>query len=319
MRPWRHRLLDGKTDYPSVHLVLEGRGLLFDCGEGTLTPREVHDLEGIFLSHLHIDHFLGFDRIISHGIDCPRVFRVFGPEGTARGVLAKLEAYTWNLLEGDALRFEVTDLGESSRTSWRMTVPHGMELRQLSATPATLDEPVLTERDFDVQAAILDHRTPCLAYVFRERTLVNVDMAALAAAGLAPGPWLARLKENADRPEAILEVLGQPRTVRELDGLLVRTPGRRLAYATDLRFSGNNVERLVTLAAGADVLYLEANFLDEVEKAFASSHLTAGQAGEIAARAGVRELVLFHHSRKYRGLEGRFCEEASRYFKGPIS
>jgi ribonuclease Z len=318
VRPWSHRLLDGKTDYPGVHLVVDGRGLLFDCGEGSLPPRQVHELEGIFLSHLHIDHFLGFDRLISHGLDCGRTFPVFGPPGTARGVQAKLAAYTWNLVAGDALRFEVMDLAEHSRRTWTLSVPHRMELTELASSGAGLEEPILGTRDYEVRAAHLDHRTPCLAYSFRERELLNFDLAAAGAAGLAPGAWMAELKARADEPEAFVEVAGQLRQVRDLEGLLRRTPGRVLTYATDLRFDSGNVERLVALAASSDVLYLEANFLDEVDKAFASSHLTAGQAGEIAARAGVKELVLFHHSRKYRGQEHRFVAEAARWFKGQI-
>lgn len=318
MKPWRHRLLDRKTDYPAVHLTWEGQGLLFDCGEGSLTPREVHKLAGIFLSHLHIDHFLGFDRIISHAIDCPRAFRVFGPQGTAAGVQSKLRAYTWNLVGGDALRFEVTDLSEGSRQTWAMSVPHAMELRPLGAAGPGLDTPVLVTPDWEVTAALLDHRTPSLAYAFREHAVPGVDMAAVDALGLPPGPWLARLKEAAGQPEAELEVGGRVLKVREVAHVLRANRARTLVYATDLRFEPGNVERLAALAAGADALYLEANFLDEVDKAFASSHLTAGQAGEIAARAGVGELVLLHHSRKYRGREREFIAEAARRFQGPV-
>jgi ribonuclease Z len=64
------------------------------------------------------------------------------------------------------------------------------------------------------------------------------------------------------------------------------------------------------LAADCDLLVIESTFL-ATESALAEEHghLTAGQAGEVAAQAGVRHLVLTHFSQRY-GDPGAFAAEA---------
>jgi ribonuclease Z len=82
-------------------------------------------------------------------------------------------------------------------------------------------------------------------------------------------------------------------------------------------YSPENAERIVEFARGADVLFIEACFLDEDrQRAAEKYHLTAWQAGRLARLAGVKRFVLFHYSPKYRGMEQRFEEEAMRAFRG---
>jgi ribonuclease BN (tRNA processing enzyme) len=65
--------------------------------------------------------------------------------------------------------------------------------------------------------------------------------------------------------------------------------GRVLAYSADT----GPTEALVGLARGADLLLCEATFAEEPDLP-PDLHLTGRQAGEHAARAGVRHLVLTH-------------------------
>jgi ribonuclease Z len=70
----------------------------------------------------------------------------------------------------------------------------------------------------------------------------------------------------------------------------------------------------VDLARGVDLLVCEATFLEsEAELARLAGHLTARQAGELAAEAGARRLVLTHFSQRYKDLEG-FAVEAGAVF-----
>ena len=48
-------------------------------------------------------------------------------------------------------------------------------------------------------------------------------------------------------------------------------------------------------------------------------HLTAAQAGELARRAGARELRIFHFSPKYKGREDELVAEAAEAFGGPVA
>ena len=75
------------------------------------------------------------------------------------------------------------------------------------------------------------------------------------------------------------------------------TPGQKIAYVADCCYTRDNVERIVTLAQGADLFFCEAAFLEEdSDKARDKGHLTARQAGLIAREAGVKLLQVFHFS-----------------------
>ena len=68
------------------------------------------------------------------------------------------------------------------------------------------------------------------------------------------------------------------------------------------------------------MLYCEAAFLEEdAHRARERYHLTAAQAGELARRAGARELRIFHFSPKYKGREQDLLDEAAAAFGGPVA
>ncbi len=98
----------------------------------------------------------------------------------------------------------------------------------------------------------------------------------------------------------------------ETFGFRIEHAGQVLAYSAD---TGPTPE-LVGLAAGADVLLCEASFLDG-PGLIPDLHLTARQAGEYAARAGVGELVLTHLV-PWNDLAATL-EQAAATFDGPLS
>ena len=93
------------------------------------------------------------------------------------------------------------------------------------------------------------------------------------------------------------------------------TRGQKIAYVVDCRYDQENEEKIVELAHDADVFYCEAPFLDQdLEKAQSRYHLTAKQAGLLAKKAQVRELVVFHFSPRYTGLAEKIRQEARTAF-----
>ncbi|HDH01742.1 MAG TPA: ribonuclease Z, partial [Nitrospirae bacterium] len=68
MKPtFHHRTVNGPFEDPVVYLRLlrEKRALLFDAGDiGRLSAGEIHKITDVFVTHTHIDHFIGFDRLL---------------------------------------------------------------------------------------------------------------------------------------------------------------------------------------------------------------------------------------------------------------
>lgn len=85
--------------------------------------------------------------------------------------------------------------------------------------------------------------------------------------------------------------------------------GRSLVYSGDTDFS----ERLIELAHQADLLICESSF---PEGSKVSGHLTPALAGEIASRAGVRQLVLTHFYPAC--AQADVAAECRRTYAGPL-
>jgi ribonuclease Z len=81
-------------------------------------------------------------------------------------------------------------------------------------------------------------------------------------------------------------------------------------------------DAVFTLADRADMLVCESTFANaEAALARDYGHLTAGQAGQVAAQSGARLLVLTHFSQRYEsGSEGdkRLAGEAAAAFGGEV-
>src|SRR5689334_12450794 len=306
---FRTRLLNGQTGDPALLVALrwQGRALLIDLGRIDRTPAGVLlPIEAVFVSHAHMDHFMGFDQLLRLFLARDTTLRLYGPEGIADCVAGKLAGYTWNLTEDYAFAVEVTEIRARELVSCRFPARRRFA-REPLGEPRPFAGVVLADSVFTVEAAPLDHKIVSMAYAVTERTHLNVRPDALAAAGLQPGRWLNVLKDGirAGRPDDTPIDLG-PAGQRPLgalrDALLTVQPGQKVAYVVDTLFSPANVEAVRRLAAGADLFFCEAPFLEsDVDQATKRHHLTARQAGALARAAGVKRLEVFHFSPRYEG------------------
>ncbi len=314
-----------------VELRHERRGMLFDCGDlSPLSSKQIMRITDVFVSHAHMDHFIGFDRLLRLFMGRERHLRMVGPPGFIAQVGHKLAAYTWNLIESYATEFtiEVTEVhphGQAQRCVFRSR--HAFRAGSVQHLHIR-DGQVRNEIRFQVRAALLDHRTPCLAFSLKERQHIGVRTACLEALGLPVGNWLRRLKAAARTrvPESTtLQVAWRDATgkqersvsLRELAPCLVYSRGHHLAYVVDARYDDANARAIIDLAKGANTLFIEAAFLNvDADRAAARYHLTARQAGSLARQAGVKRVIPMHFSPRYEGEGERLVEEVQHAFMG---
>src|SRR5262245_37980439 len=194
--PLRPPLPNRPTGDPAVPVALrwQGRAVLLDLGRIDRTPAPVlFPIEAVFVSHAHMDHFMGFDQLLRLFLARDTTLRLFGPVGIADCVQGKLAGYTWNLTDEYVFGIEVTEIADDVLTRWRFDARHRFE-RRPCGTAARRGPAILEDPFFRVEATALDHKIVSMAYAVIERTHLNVRPGTLEAAGLRPGPWLNVLK-----------------------------------------------------------------------------------------------------------------------------
>lgn len=333
MRPSFHpRLVNSPLDDPGllVGFPFENRSLMFDAGDTSpLSPRELLKVTHLFISHTHMDHFIGFDRILRLFLGRPAKLRVFGPAGFLTNLEGKLAAYTWNLVTNytGTLTLEATEV-RSDRTLTRHYDCRSRFRPDHLPTEAPFTGVLLEEPGLTVTAAILDHGDiPCLAFCLAERFHVNIRKTALTSMGLPVGPWLADFKRAIFQgcpPDTLIQVpMGgvQPPVRYRLGDLSDRiahtSPGQKIAYVVDAAYTPANEAAIMAMAQTCDHLFIEAAFLQrDADQAAAKHHLTAHQAGTIARKARAGGLTVCHFSPRYADHPHLLTEEALVAFRG---
>jgi ribonuclease Z len=308
-------LVNGVFGDPTLYLDFrdERRALLFDIGDiGALPPKKILRVSDVFVSHAHMDHFAGLDRLVRVCLGRGAEVGLYGPPGFLERVEHKLASYEWNL----AARYpgDFTLLAHEVAPDGRMTLarfrPKASFRREAMAGTQAADGVLVDDPRFRVRAALLDHGIPCLGFALEEKAHVNVWNNRLEEMGLAVGPWLSEAKRAiaeglADDTEIQGHALGELKA-----RALVIAPGQKIAYITDIRYHAENTARAAALADGADVLFIESVFLSsEAAHAERKFHLTAGQAGRIARAARAKTVIPFHFSPRYEGREAEVLAE----------
>lgn len=326
------RLVNPPFGDPGLHVTLrwQGTSLQFDLGKLDRFPAaELLKLSHIFVSHTHIDHFIGFDRVMRLFLSRAATVSLYGPPGIIHNVRGKLAGYTWNLVDGYPLLFKVHEVFPDRIHTVHLPATTAFAVEEVGVRP--FDGVLCEVAGLSVHAAHLDHRIPSLGFAVQEATHINIRKDELQRLGLSAGRWLNELKEaiRSGKPADTRICIRAPggdttqersMSVGELqERLVVVTPGQRIAYVVDTLFSTGNVAKITELARNADVFYCESPFLDaDRDQAVSRYHLTARQAGTLARLAGAKRLEVFHFSPRYDGQGERLYAEAAAAFEGGI-
>ncbi|MBT8364033.1 MAG: ribonuclease Z [Deltaproteobacteria bacterium] len=334
MRPsFLPRLINGPFDDPGLYIsfLFQKRALIFDLGDiNGLPVRDLLKISHTFVTHTHMDHFIGFDHLLRVMLGRDKKLSFFGPQGFLKNVEGKLAGYTWNLADNYnyPLCLQITEVGPEFTLGRSYRCRDRFEPLQ-DAVRKPFDGVLHEEPAFRISAVILDHKIPCLGLSIKEHFHVNIIKEGLKRLGLEPGAWLSQFKQHLyshTDPASMFEVqIPQQQLKKQFKlGKLAEqiaqiTPGQKITYIADVIYSESNIEKIVEFAADSDYLFIEAAFAEKDRQlATEKYHLTARQAGELAARAAARKFSIFHFSPRYTELGSLLYQEASEAYKSDL-
>ena len=195
------RLVNGSTGDPALFIDHPGRNdaLLFDAGDNAaIDMARLGDLGIVFITHHHIDHFMGLDRIVRANLDKEKTLRIYGPEATIRRIYARITSYDHPFFPFQKLVIEVHELLDGRRRSARLDCAR--HFPEPEVEEVAWDGPVvLATDDLTIEATPVDHTVPCLAFALVEATGARIAYVTDTAWSERARPGLLRLARGANR------------------------------------------------------------------------------------------------------------------------
>lgn len=256
--------------------------LLFDPGENTqrqaiLAGVNINRLTAICISHFHGDHCLGLPGVVQR-----RALH----NSTNEHRLADLPVIFPE--EGRAYFDRLMSCSIFHDSSG--TVSQGVEA----------DGFVTNVGKLQLSAAALDHRVTTFGYRLEEPPSRKLNTVLLSERYLE-GRLIGQLARDGEITHRGIHT--------RIEDVSTTRAGQSMAFVMDTA----ECDGAVSLAEGVDLLVCEATFADEqLDLAHKYKHLTASQAGRLAAKAGARRLVLTHFSARYKN-PNLLGEQASQH------
>ena len=257
-----------ERNHPALLVEAAGKRILVDCGEGTQrqllrSGAGFRRLDRILLTHAHLDHVLGI----------PGLFSTLG---------LRQNADTMTLHGGQGTLDLVVRMLAGLWGAGRAPIA--------VAFAPLIEGQVIDAGDFTIDCFPVRHRdTDSFGFAFVSPARRRLLSDRLATLGVPDGPMRGELAAGrsvviAGRTIDPEEVLGPP------------SGGSKLVVIGDTE----TTEDLAKYAADADLLVIEATFLDrDASTARDYGHLTARDAAAFAAANNIGQLVLTHQSGRY--------------------
>ena len=267
---------------PSAQLLnIAERFFLIDCGEATQIQLRRYKLKfqrinHIFISHLHGDHYLGLPGLLSsmHLLGRTNDLHLYCPP---------------ELEEIIQMQFK------HSQTFLKFKIIY-------HAHNYINNDLIFEDTKVEVRTILLNHRIPTCGFIFREKPLLaNISKDILQKYQI-PVEQILAIKKGADYMS--------PQGSLIANDLLVtrRYKPRSYAFCSDTCYD----ESIIEYIKGVNLLYHEATFMnDMIARAKETYHTTALQAGTIAQKAEVFQLMIGHYSARYKDLQPLLTERIS--------
>jgi len=267
--------------HSAIYLHYDKHNMLFDCGEGTQRQMIIAKgisfmkIDHVFITHWHADHWIGLIGLL-YTINLEgrkRTLYIHGPDA---------ERFIGDILDLDywGTGFQVIP----------KSVPFG----------GNREVKVYETDDFEIIATPTKHSVPSVAYAFRERDRVNLDIKkAEKLFGLKQGRLAGQLKEKG-------EITFRGKKIR-IEDVGIRKPGMKVVYSGDTE----PCENIVKLSKDADLLIHDSTFMEKKDEMM---HSGVREAADLAKKANVRNLILTHFSRRYNNVK-EFEDEAKKIFR----
>ena len=304
----------GLLDDPLLFLRIRPlkRALLFDCGQiAHLAKRVIKPIDTVFITHAHMDHIMGIPTLVRHHHASPRPLDIFGPPGIAERVHHLLRGYDWNLSEPNWFTLRVHEIGEESILHHSFHGPEGFD-RHFDGEEPRCGREIWSCRFVSVEAELLDHKIPVLAFRIREQPHFAIDQRLLEQQGLVAGDWIRDLKsrvwkrEEERRVVVVRREAGTERYEEAADPHALYAAIRdelscaSVGYLTDVGWTEENIAKIEQFLGGLTLLCSDCTFLAaDVAKARASYHLCTSDLNDLAARLTPLFLLPMHLSKSY--------------------
>jgi len=292
----------------------DGQVWLFDCGEGSQIQLQKSSIKAgkitkIFITHLHGDHMFGLPGLLctlGNGMDPTNghntVIELYGPLGVRKFVTNSLSLSRSPLLYKLSV-IELIPKADQYPDNWDVwSVDHHLDTQQKLPQESSYREveccqdkywPLISDNNFVVRAAALEHRIPSFGFHIREADSpgrLNVEK--IQELGIKPGPAYGKLKSG-----QCIEFQG--RTLDPADFLGPPVIGREIVIFGDTC----NSDQILGLTSSPDVFVHESTMENSLkEKCVEFGHSTPDMAADIALRAKAKMLVLFHVSPRYKPI-----------------
>lgn len=274
----------GKRNLPATAVRLDGDILLLDCGEGTQRQMMLYGLSyakvrAIFVSHLHLDHFLGIFGLGETLRLCGVVekIHIFGPVGLSKFL------YSFGYRE----IFDIVELNSKSCCETK---------------------PIFTINNIDVFCFEVNHGKKMNAFGYKivERDKLRFYEKKAKSLGLR-GEQFSQIQK-----EGKLKL--DNKTVK-LSDITYSQPGKSICYSGDTMYDKNTVNA----SKNCDILIHEATFDETRRAlADEKFHSTAADAAKIAKESKSKKLLLTHIGGKYSKDDKPLLDEAKKIFKNTL-